>query len=579
MKNLFEQSRSHWVRYDRYELKTAADGKRYITPGKNAKPDIYNPLKEAPGIVLDALNVGMLMMNRSPEDEVQKAILEFVTHYGLLGLMTALPTTPSFMDYEAVYLPKNHFIKAESMETEDYLALFYPFDQLDVVKQGVESRWSVSGDNMMMALTMTFINEPMAKTMSFQREYAEAYDWVAQQFKDWAFTLTTSMRNPCGCASTARRCSSAAGPIPYFAAPGARISIMSIKHGQRAGRIKTMDENMALTPYETREILFYKTDNGDVKVEILLYQENLWLTQAKMAELFEVQKAAISKHLKNIFASGELREDSVVSVLETTAADGKNYPTRYYNLDAIIAVGYRVNSKKATMFRIWANRILKEYIIKGYVMDDERLKEPQNFFGKDYFEEQLERIRDIRASERRFYQKITDIYSQCSADYDVDSPVTKEFFATVQNKLHYAITKHTAAEIIYDRADSTKPNMGLTTWKNAPSGRIRKSDVVIAKNYLDETEMGNLNEIVTMYLDYAERQARRGNIMYMQDWVARLDAFLQFNEEEVLHHKGKVTAAIAKAFAESEFEKYRVIQDRQYQSDFDRLVASTEEKD
>ena len=193
MKNLFEQSRSHWVRYDRYELKIAADGKRYITPGKNAKPDIYNPLKEAPGIVLDALNVGMLMMNRSPEEEVQKAILEFVTHYGLLGLMTALPTTPSFMDYEAVYLPKNHFIKAESMETEDYLALFYPFDQLDVVKQGVESRWSVSGDNMMMALTMTFINEPMAKTMSFQREYAEAYDWVAQQFKDWAFTLPTSI--------------------------------------------------------------------------------------------------------------------------------------------------------------------------------------------------------------------------------------------------------------------------------------------------------------------------------------------------------------------------------------------------
>ena len=193
MKNLFEQSRSHWVRYDRYELKTAADGKRYITPGKNAKPDIYNPLKEAPGIVLDALNVGMLMMNRSPEDEVQKAILEFVTHYGLLGLMTALPTTPSFMDYEKVYLPKNHFIKAESMETEDYLALFYPFDQLDVVKRGVESSWSVSGDRTMVALTMTFADEPMAKTMSFQREYAEAYDWVAQQFKDWAFTLTTSI--------------------------------------------------------------------------------------------------------------------------------------------------------------------------------------------------------------------------------------------------------------------------------------------------------------------------------------------------------------------------------------------------
>lgn len=198
-----------------------------------------------------------------------------------------------------------------------------------------------------------------------------------------------------------------------------------------------MSEEQGLTPYETREILFYKTENGEVRVEILLFQENLWLTQAKMAELFEVQKAAISKHLKNIFESGELSEDSVVSKMETTAADGKRYQTNYYNLDAIIAVGYRVNSKKATMFRIWANRVLKEFIIKGYVMDDARLREPENFFGKDYFDEQLERIRDIRASERRFYQKITDIYSQCSADYDVESPITKEFFATVQNKLHY----------------------------------------------------------------------------------------------------------------------------------------------
>ena len=340
-----------------------------------------------------------------------------------------------------------------------------------------------------------------------------------------------------------------------------------------------MDKTMAITSYETREILFYKTDNGDIRVEIMLYQENLWLTQAKMAELFEVQKAAISKHLKNIFFSGELAEDSVVSKMETTAADGKVYTTNYYNLDAIIAVGYRVNSKKATMFRIWANRVLKEFIIKGYVMDDERLREPEYYFGKDYFEEQLERIRDIRSSERRFYQKITDIYAQCSADYDVDSPITKEFFATVQNKLHYAITQHTAAEIIYERADSTKPNMGLTTWKNAPKGRIRKTDVIVAKNYLSESEMTSLNEIVTMYLDYAERQARRGNIMYMRDWVARLDAFLQFNEEEVLHDKGRVTAAIAKAFAESEFEKYCVLQDRTYQSDFDRLLASTGEEE
>lgn len=333
-----------------------------------------------------------------------------------------------------------------------------------------------------------------------------------------------------------------------------------------------MDKNTALTPYETREILFYKTDNGDIKVEILLYRENLWLTQAKMADLFDVQKAAISKHLKNIFTSGELDENSAVSILETTASDGKNYSVKYYNLDAIIAVGYRVNSKKATMFRIWANRILKEYIIKGYVMNDERLREPESFFGKDYFEEQLERIRDIRSSERRFYQKITDIYSQCSADYDVNSSITKDFFATVQNKLHYAVTNHTAAEIIYERAGSEKPNMGLTTWKNAPNGRIRKSDVAIAKNYLDESEMKNLNEIVSMYLDYAERQARRGNIMYMRDWVARLDAFLQFNDEEVLHNNGRVTAAIARSFAENEFEKFRVLQDQSYQSDFDRLV-------
>ena len=327
------------------------------------------------------------------------------------------------------------------------------------------------------------------------------------------------------------------------------------------------------------DIVIYQSESGETKIDVRFQDETVWLTQAQLCELYQSSKANVSEHIKNIFEEGELEQSAVVRKIRTTAADGKTYAVNHYNLDMIISLGYRIKSSIATQFRRWATERLKEYMIKGFAMDDERLKEPQNFFGKDYFEEQLERIRDIRASERRFYQKITDIYSQCSADYDVDSPVTKEFFATVQNKLHYAITKHTAAEIIYDRADSTKPNMGLTTWKNAPSGRIRKSDVVIAKNYLDETEMGSLNEIVTMYLDYAERQARRGNIMYMQDWVARLDAFLQFNEEEVLHHKGKVTAAIAKAFAESEFEKYRVIQDRQYQSDFDRLVASTEEKD
>ena len=325
---------------------------------------------------------------------------------------------------------------------------------------------------------------------------------------------------------------------------------------------------------ENNKILIYTDNDGLTKIDVKLEEDTLWLTQAQMCELYQTSKSNVSEHIKHIFEEGELQEDSVVRKFRTTAADGKAYMTTFYNLDMIIALGYRVRSIIATRFRQWATQRLKEYITKGFTMDDERLKK---LGGGGYWKELLERIRDIRASERRFYQKITDIYSQCSADYDVDSPVTKEFFATVQNKLHYAVTHHTAAEIVYGRADSTKPNMGLTTWKNAPQGRIRKSDVSIAKNYLNEEEMINLNEIVTMYLDYAERQARRGNIMYMQDWVNRLDAFLQFNEEDILHDKGKVTAAIAKAFAESEFEKFRVLQDRTYQSDFDRLVANIEE--
>lgn len=324
-----------------------------------------------------------------------------------------------------------------------------------------------------------------------------------------------------------------------------------------------------------REIIFYKTDNGDVKVEILLQDENLWLTQAKMGELFDVQKAAISKHLKNIFNEGELKEDSVVSILETTAKDGKKYKVKYYNLDAIIAVGYRVNSKKATMFRIWATNVLKEYIIKGFSMDDERMKNPQYIFGKDYFEEQLARIRDIRSSERRFYQKITDIYASCSADYDVDSEITKEFFATVQNKLHYAITGETAAEIIQHRANANLPNMGLTTWKNAPAGRIRKTDVTIAKNYLNEDELNLLNRIVTMYLDYAEMQALEHRIMYMSDWAERLNKFLKFNHRDILEDKGTVSAEVAKIFAENEYEKYRKIIDGIHESDFDYFLEAT----
>lgn len=331
------------------------------------------------------------------------------------------------------------------------------------------------------------------------------------------------------------------------------------------------------------EILLYKTDNAEVKVEIMLRNENLWLTQAKMAELFDVKVPAISKHLRNIFECGELDEKVVVSKMEITTPHGaiagkeQSKQTNIYNLDAIIAVGYRINSKKATMFRIWATQILKEYIIKGFAMNDDRLKDPQNFFGKDYFEEQLERIREIRASERRFYQKITDIYAKCSADYSPDSQITQDFFATVQNKLHYAVTHQTAAEIIYTRADSKKMNMGLTTWKNAPNGDIHKPDVSIAKNYLSQEEIDTLNRIVTMYLDYAELQAKRGQVMYMKDWVQKLNAFLQFNERDILEDKGKVTHEIAKAFAEGEYDKFRIIRDANYKSDFDKLMESIAE--
>ncbi len=320
------------------------------------------------------------------------------------------------------------------------------------------------------------------------------------------------------------------------------------------------------------EFLLYTTPDGKVKVEIFLRDENIWLTQDRIALLFGVQRPAITKHLKNIFESGELQEDSVSSILEHTADDGKKYPTKFYNLDAIISVGYRVNSRQATHFRIWATQILKEYMIKGFAMDDERLKNPDNIFGKDYFEEQLARIRDIRSSERRFYQKITDIYAQCSADYDPNEEITKQFFAAVQNKLHWAITGQTAAEIIYSRVNGEKPNMGLTNWKNSPKGTVRKTDVGIAINYLNEKELDGLNRIVAMYLDYAEMQAQKGIAMYMKDWVEKLDSFLRFNEKDILQDSGKISHEAAVESAENEYEKYRGIQDRLLESDFDREV-------
>ncbi len=320
------------------------------------------------------------------------------------------------------------------------------------------------------------------------------------------------------------------------------------------------------------EFLLYTTPNGNVKVEIFLRDENIWLTQAKIGQLFGVDRTVVTKHLQNIFESAELKEATVCANFAHTADDGKIYNTKFYNLDAIISVGYRVNSAQATHFRIWATERLREYIIKGFTMDDERLKDPYNIFGKDYFEEQLARVRNIRSSERRMYQKVTDIYAQCSADYSPDSDVTKEFFATVQNKLHFAITGKTAAEIVRERVDSAKPHMGLTVWKNSPKGAIRESDVVIAKNYLNEKELDHLNRIVDMYLAFAEMQAQRGVIMYMKDWVAKLDAFLKFNERQILGDAGKVSHDVAEALALGEYEKYRKDQDKNYISDFDREV-------
>lgn len=326
------------------------------------------------------------------------------------------------------------------------------------------------------------------------------------------------------------------------------------------------------------EILLYKTPNGNVRVEVLLQNETIWLPQAKIAELFGVDRTVVTRHIGNIFKSGELNEQVVCANFAHTTQHGaikgktQETNTKFYNLDVIISVGYRVNSSQATAFRIWATERLKEYIIKGFTMDDERLKNAGQFFGKDYFEEQLERIRDIRSSERRFYQKITDIYAQCSADYTADNEITKQFFATIQNKLHFAITGNTAAEIIYNRVSSSKENIGLTTWKNVPKGAIRKTDVSIAKNYLDKEELGKLNRIVTMYLDYAELQAKNNKLMYMKDWVQKLDAFLQFNEQDILQHTGKVTAEIAKAFAGKEFDNYKAIQDQHYESDFDKEI-------
>ena len=316
-------------------------------------------------------------------------------------------------------------------------------------------------------------------------------------------------------------------------------------------------------------IIFYQSENENVVINVIYKDETFWLTQKAMAELFDCSADNISLHLKNIFNENELEKNAVTEDFSVTASDGKMYKTKGYNLDAIIAVGYRVNSKKATKFRQWATKTLKEYITKGFVLNDELLKNGKPF-GKDYFDELLEKIREIRASERRAYQKITDIFEQCSCDYDKNSETTKNFYAFVQNKLHYAVSGNTAAEIIYNRADSSREHMGLTNWKNSPDGKIYKSDVVIAKNYLNEKEISRLNRLVAMFIDYAELQAEDGILMKMQDCVDAVNSFLQGNRQKILETKGKISHEQAIEKAHKEYDIFRVIQDKEYISEFDR---------
>ena len=324
------------------------------------------------------------------------------------------------------------------------------------------------------------------------------------------------------------------------------------------------------------EYLTFVAAAGDDKnsVEVRYEDENIWITQKMLAVLYEVETNTINYHIKKIFEDSELSEDSVIRNFRITASDGKSYDTKHYNLQMIIAVGFKVNSERAVQFRKWVNFIAKEYTIKGYAMDDERLKNDGSILTKKYFEEQLERIREIRSSERKFYQKITDIYAT-AIDYDRDAKSTKRFYATVQNKMHFAVHGHTAAELIVERADSTKEHMGLTTWQDAPNGKIKKSDVTVAKNYLSEKELGQLNRMVSAYLDFAENMANRHIPLTMEDWEKRLNSFIEMFEYGLIEDAGKVTAEIAKLHAETEFEKYRIIQDRLFESDFDRFIAQT----
>jgi len=331
---------------------------------------------------------------------------------------------------------------------------------------------------------------------------------------------------------------------------------------------ESFDNGPATSPF-----LFYSSADGNVKVWVLVEGETVWATQQGLAEIFDTTKQNISYHLSNIFNDLELRQAAVVKEILTTASDGKKYATAFYNLDAIISIGYRVNSYRATQFRKWATEVIKGYLIKGYALNDDRLKQGAKLFAKDYFDELLERIREIRASERRFYQKITDIYAQCSIDYDKDSPITQQFYAQVQDKLHYAIHGHTSAELIATRADATKPHMGVLHWKNeGKKGKVTKSDVLVGKNYLTKEEIESLDRLVSMYLDFAENFARRNKALTMKDWAEKLDDFLEFNAYKVLDSHGKIKREHAERHAIHEYEKFRVIQDIEYKSDFDKVV-------
>lgn len=320
-------------------------------------------------------------------------------------------------------------------------------------------------------------------------------------------------------------------------------------------------------------VLIYKTNQGETRIDVLFNGNTFWLTQKRMADLYDVDVSTVNYHLGNIFETGELKKEAVIRKIPITAADGKDYDTMMYNLDAIIAVGYRVNSYKATQFRIWATEVLREFIIKGFVLDDERLKQGKQF-GQDYFDDLLERIREIRTSERRYYQKITDVYAECSADYDSKSETTQLFFKMVQNMMHWAVTHHTAAEIIYNRADAEQPHMGLTTWKNAPDGRVQKSDTIVAKNYLSDKEVTALNRISNAFLDLAEDRADRQLLTTMAEWKEQLERFLGTYNYEVLEGTGAISADEAKEKAYSEYDKFRLIQDREYLSDFDKEIKS-----